>query len=173
MLRITSSDWFGTHVLAPVLAEFSVRHPGVTIELLTDARFLSLSRREADLAFRIRPFDDPDVVSRTLLHMRYGAYVRQGLPHPVAGDGAGIALLALCLLYTSGQDESAWGSLEQRVPDRGFEGAQSPAHRRLGQRQCPRRRPQGSGAGNRQEDPQVAPFHPQRPCLSATPCNCA
>ena len=39
-----------------------------------------------------------------------------------------------------GQDESAWGSLEQRVPDRGFEGAQSPAHRRLGQRQCPRRR---------------------------------
>src|SRR5688572_1385669 len=45
-LRITSSDWFGAHVLTPVLAEFSVRHSQVTIELLTDARFLSLSRRE-------------------------------------------------------------------------------------------------------------------------------
>ena len=28
VLRITSSDWFGAHVLTPVLAEFSLRHPG-------------------------------------------------------------------------------------------------------------------------------------------------
>ncbi len=43
-LRITASDWFGTHGLAPVLAEFASLHPRVTIELLTDARFLSLNR---------------------------------------------------------------------------------------------------------------------------------
>ena len=72
-----------------------------------------------------------------------------------------------------GQDESARGPLEQRMPDRGFEGAQSPAHRRLRQRQRPRRRAQRSGAGYRQENAQVAPFHPQGPCLPATPCNCA
>lgn len=115
VLRITSSDWFGAHVLTPVLAEFSLRHPRVTIELLTDARFLSLSRREADLAFRIRPFDDPDVVSRKLLHMRYGAYVRQGVPHPVAGDGAGSTLLALDSAFAGTPDDSWLQSILPRA----------------------------------------------------------
>jgi len=105
-LRITSSDWFGTHVLAPVLAEFSARHPGVTIELLTDARFLDLARREADVAFRIRPFDDADVVSRKLLHMPYAAYQRRGLAAPTAGDGTGSALIALEAAFAGTPDDS-------------------------------------------------------------------
>ncbi len=114
VLRITSSDWFGTHVLAPVLAEFSFLHPQVTVELLTDARFFSLSHREADLAFRIRPFDEPDVVSRKLLHTRYAAYVRRGLPHPLAGDGAGSALLTLDSAFAGTPDDS-W--LRTRLPN--------------------------------------------------------
>lgn len=105
-LRITSSDWFGTHVLTPVLAEFSVRHPQITIELLTDGRFMSLSRREADVAFRIRPFDEADVVSRKSLHMRYGAYLRQGLTHPIAGDGTGSALLTMDSAFAGTPDDS-------------------------------------------------------------------
>ena len=106
LLRITSSDWFGAHILTPVLAEFSTLHPQVEIELLTDARFLSLSRREADVAFRIRPFDEPDVVSRKLLHMRYGAYLRRGIAHPMAGDGTGSALLALDAAFAGAPDDS-------------------------------------------------------------------
>jgi DNA-binding transcriptional LysR family regulator len=113
LLRITSSDWFGAHILTPVLAEFSARHPQVTIELLTDSRFLSLSRREADIAFRIRPFDEPDVVSRKLLHMRYAAYVRTGADHPIAGDGAGSALLALDAAFAGTPDD---GWLQTRLP---------------------------------------------------------
>lgn len=105
-LRITSSDWFGAHVLAPVLADFSVLHPRVAIELLTDARFLDLSRREADVAFRIRPFDDTDVVSRKLLRMRYGVYLRRGLERPVVGDGAGSALIALDAAFAGTPDDS-------------------------------------------------------------------
>ncbi len=105
-LRLTSSDWFGTHVLTPVLAEFSLRHPRVTVELRTDARFLSLSRREADLAFRIRPFEEPDVVSRKLLQMKYAAYVRRGSQHPHAGDGEGSALLLLDSTFTGTPDDS-------------------------------------------------------------------
>ena len=92
LLRITSSDWFGAHIPTPVLAEFSILHPQVTIELLTDARFLNLSRREADVAFRIRPFDEPDVVSRKLLHMRYRAYLRQGIAQTAATCKPGCAL---------------------------------------------------------------------------------
>lgn len=95
LLRITSSDWFGAHVLAPVLATFSLQHPRVTLELLTDTRFLSLSRREADLAFRIKPFDEPDVVSRKLLRMPYGVYIKKGARHPKAGDGKGASLITM------------------------------------------------------------------------------
>lgn len=95
LLRITSSDWFGAYMLAPVLAEFSQLHPRVTLELLTDMRFLSLSRREADLAFRIRPFDEPDVISRKLLRMPYGVYAKKGRPAPTAGDGEGAALITM------------------------------------------------------------------------------
>jgi DNA-binding transcriptional LysR family regulator len=106
IMRLTSSDWFGAHVLTPVLAEFTRLHPQVTVELLTDARFLSLSRREADLAFRIRPFEEPDVVSRKLLHMRYAVYSRCGMEHPVAGSGDGTALLALDSAFAGTPDDS-------------------------------------------------------------------
>lgn len=112
-LRLTSSDWFGTHVLAPVLAEFARLHPQVAIELRTDARFLSLSRREADLAFRIRPFDEPDVATRKLLHMRYAAYVRTGDAPRLGTDGAGARLIALDSAF-SGIPDDSW--LQARLP---------------------------------------------------------
>ena len=107
MLRITSSDWFGAYVLTPVLADFARAHPQVTIELLTDARFLSLSHREADLAFRLQPFDEPDIASRKLLSMPYGLYTRQGSAHPRAGDGADAALITMDTAFASMPDV-AW-----------------------------------------------------------------
>jgi DNA-binding transcriptional LysR family regulator len=68
-LRIASSDWFGIHMLTPVFAEFARPQPRVVVELLTDARLYSLPRREADLAFRITPFREPEVISRRLMHI--------------------------------------------------------------------------------------------------------
>jgi DNA-binding transcriptional LysR family regulator len=94
-LRLSSSDWFGTHLLAPVIAEFSHAYPKVVVELLTDSRLLSLSRREADLVFRIAPFTEPEVISRRLLRIEYGLYIKRGLPHPVAGSGEGARLVTM------------------------------------------------------------------------------
>jgi DNA-binding transcriptional LysR family regulator len=87
MLRSSSSDWFGTFMLAPVLAEFGRRHPNVYVELLTDARLSRLPRREADMAFRITPFDEAEVISRRLLHMPYALYGPAGSDVPRSGDG--------------------------------------------------------------------------------------
>ena len=112
-LRITSSDWFGVHMLAPVLAEFARQYPRITVELLTESRFLSLSRREADLAFRIRPFDEPDIVSRRLLHMRYGVYAHAALARPLAGDGEGTPMIALDAAFAGLPDDS-W--LQRQLP---------------------------------------------------------
>ncbi|MGR9433870.1 LysR family transcriptional regulator [Rhizobium leguminosarum] len=94
-LRLSSSDWFGAHVLSPVLAEFSQVHPKVEIELLTDSRLLNLSRREADLVFRIRPFTEAEIISRKLIHIEYGLYISRGAQHPEAGDGTGARLITM------------------------------------------------------------------------------
>lgn len=80
-LRLSASEWFGTYVLTPVLAEFSRQHPDVTIELVTDTRLYSLSRREADLVFRIGAFDEPDIRQRRLLVQTYGVYKKAGSDH--------------------------------------------------------------------------------------------
>jgi len=74
MLRLTCSDWFGRIVLAPMLAEFHRRHPGVVVETLTDPRIYSLARREADLVRRIAPFDEPEVIARRLMTVPYALY---------------------------------------------------------------------------------------------------
>lgn len=74
MLRLTCSDWFGRIVLAPMLATFHRRHPGVVVETLTDPRIYSLARREADLVLRIAPFDEPEVIARRLMTVPYALY---------------------------------------------------------------------------------------------------
>jgi DNA-binding transcriptional LysR family regulator len=114
LLRITSSDWFAEYILTPIIADFSKQYPRVIIELLTDSRFFSLSRREADLAFRIQPFDEPDVVSRKLLRMPYGVYKAMDYLCPESGDGTGASLLVMNVAF-GGMPEVAW--LQHMLPN--------------------------------------------------------
>jgi DNA-binding transcriptional LysR family regulator len=94
-LRVTSSDWFGIHVLTPIFARFLSQHPRVSLELMTDFRPYSLARREADLAIRITPFDEPDVIQRKLMHMDYSLYGHSDLVAPHAGDGQDQAIITM------------------------------------------------------------------------------
>jgi len=107
MLRLSSSDWFGAHLLTPVLAEFTRLQPRVVVELLTDARLYSLPRREADLVFRIKPFDEPEVISRRLLHIDYGAYLKSGVAPPRTGDGMGTPLITMDTAF-GGMPDAVW-----------------------------------------------------------------
>ena len=95
LLRVSSSDWFGTCLLAPVLVEFGRRHPGVVVELLTDTRLYSLPRRDADMVFRIKPFDEPEVISRRLMHIAYALYGPEGSEPPRLGDGSGTRVVTM------------------------------------------------------------------------------
>ncbi|OZI60666.1 LysR family transcriptional regulator [Bordetella genomosp. 11] len=95
MLRVSSSDWFGTCMLAPVLAEFSQRHPKVCVELVSDARMYSLPRREADIAFRIQPFQEPEVVSRRLMHIPYAVYARADRAIAPTDEGADARVITM------------------------------------------------------------------------------
>lgn len=114
MLRISSSDWFGVHLLTPILAEFALMQPRVVVELLTDARLYSLPRREADMVFRIKPFDEPEVISRRLMHIPYGVYLKAGTTPPRRGDGAGTALITMDTAF-GGMPDAVW--LKRMLPN--------------------------------------------------------
>lgn len=92
-LRISSADWFGAYVLPPVLAEFSQTYPDVDVEILTGTRLFNLAQREADLAFRIVPFETADVVQRRLFTLEYGVYIAEDAADPEYGDGTGLRLI--------------------------------------------------------------------------------
>lgn len=106
-IRLASSDWFGAHVLAPPLADFTQTHPGITVELLTDQRRYSLGRREADLAFRIASFDEPDVIQRKAFTMAYALYAPTATPPVSLGDGTGISLVTMDEAFSDLPDR-AW-----------------------------------------------------------------
>jgi DNA-binding transcriptional LysR family regulator len=106
-LRLSCSDWFCVHMLAPVIAEFAIAQPNVVVELLTDARLYSLPRREADLVFRIQPLDEPEVIARRLVHISYGIYLKKGLAPQGLGNGAGTDLITMDTAF-GGMPDAVW-----------------------------------------------------------------
>ena len=52
-LRIGATEGFGSYVLTPLAADFQRRYPHITLDILPVPRFVSLSKREADLAITI------------------------------------------------------------------------------------------------------------------------
>lgn len=107
LLRVSASDWFGTHVLTPVCAEFIARHAGMQVDLLNDARLYDLARGEADVVFRIQPLHGDDVAQRRLLRVDYALYGPAGIPCPVPGGDADVDVLTLDGAYSHFPDV-AW-----------------------------------------------------------------
>jgi len=73
-ISVTSLDWLGDGVIAPIAARFGALHPLVAVELLVEPRVFNLSRREADIAFRFGPFQQEDLVERKVAEIGYGLY---------------------------------------------------------------------------------------------------
>ncbi|WP_059412530.1 LysR family transcriptional regulator [Cupriavidus basilensis] len=95
ILRISSADWFAGHVLAPVLVELTRRHPAVVPEVIASYRLLDLSRRETDVAFRIVPFSEPDIVQRRLMRMSYGLYASAETARALQNDPASVGVILM------------------------------------------------------------------------------
>lgn len=95
ILRISSADWFAGYVLAPVLADLTRRHPAVVPEVIASYRLLDLSRRDADVAFRLVPFSEPDIVQRRFLRMPYGLYGTAETALAVQEDTAAVGLILM------------------------------------------------------------------------------
>ncbi|MGY2361098.1 LysR family transcriptional regulator [Pseudomonas azotoformans] len=94
-LRISSADWFASYVLGPVLGELARRHPLIVPEVIAGHRLFDLTRREADIAFRIVPFTEPDIVQRRLVTLSYGLYMSAQASFPLQTDGEGLGLITM------------------------------------------------------------------------------
>lgn len=98
-ITVTSLDWLGDYLLAPILTKFAAAHPGVTIHLLNDGRRFNLSRRDADIAFRFGSFDQSDTIERKVADIRYGLFATQvyldRFGHPNAKGSSGHAIVEL------------------------------------------------------------------------------
>ena len=118
-VRISASDWVSSRVLAGPLGTLVAEHPGLTVEIVADSRMLDLQRRETDLAIRFASFDDPSVVQRHLVRIRYGLYVSQAY-RDLRGDpgasatGAGFQIITMDVALER-QPDVAW--LRGRWPE--------------------------------------------------------
>ncbi len=73
-LTVTATLSFGTTWLTPRIVEFLDRFPDIALTLLLDDREVDLSMREADIAIRIAPPRQLDLVRLKLMTVNFYAY---------------------------------------------------------------------------------------------------
>ncbi len=89
-LKVTTTVAFGTLWLTPRIREFVELYPDLALSLVLNDGELDLSMREADLAIRMWPPRQPDLIQRHLMTMRYHVYAapeylnRRGTPQSPA-----------------------------------------------------------------------------------------
>ena len=74
LVRVTCAESVASHILAPLLAALHRQHPGIMIELIPDARDLSLSMREADVSVRLSQSTQNDLVTRRVGILGFALY---------------------------------------------------------------------------------------------------
>ena len=89
-LKVTATFAFGSTWLVPRMQEFMALYPDIQLTFLIDDHELDLAMREADVAIRMQPPRQPDLVQRHLLSIRVHVYgsadylARNGVPQTVS-----------------------------------------------------------------------------------------
>lgn len=76
-VRISASEVIGIEVLPPVLARLRRDHPRLTLELAPTNRVQNLLLREADIAVRMAPPKQEQLIARPVGHVDIGLYARK------------------------------------------------------------------------------------------------
>lgn len=99
-VTISTTPWFGAHVITPLMSRFLAEHPGITAKIYAGAHEHSLTKREADIALRGRPFEQENLTQRKVGEITFGLYAsrdylaRTGSPS-FSDGGLGHRLLVL------------------------------------------------------------------------------
>ncbi len=89
-LTLTTTVAFGSHWLTPHLKDFAETYPEINLSVVVDDQELDLSMREADVAIRMTPPRQPDLIQRHLITISFHIYAapgylqRHGTPQSVA-----------------------------------------------------------------------------------------
>jgi DNA-binding transcriptional LysR family regulator len=76
-LRITTTVGFGSIWLTPRITEFLTHYPDIQVTLVLDDRQIDLAMGEADIAVRMAPPVQPNLIQRRLLTVRFFVYAAQ------------------------------------------------------------------------------------------------
>jgi DNA-binding transcriptional LysR family regulator len=87
-VRVTTTDSLAIDFLIPAIARLHQQHPDVRLQLDASTQFLSLAKREADIAVRNTRPDNPDLIARRIARWPVGLFASQeyveanGAPQP-------------------------------------------------------------------------------------------
>jgi len=84
LVRLTAPRTLADSFLIDRLGGLHDRYPGLDVELISDARVVSLARREADVALRLGAPKDSDLVARRVGTIAFGLYASPGYCDKVA-----------------------------------------------------------------------------------------
>jgi len=73
-VRVTATEALATCFLSRHIRSFQEQHPGLTVNVISENRLLSLAEREADIALRPRRPDDETLIGRKIASFRWGIY---------------------------------------------------------------------------------------------------
>src|SRR5215831_299030 len=87
-IRIGATDGFGTLFLSSCLPKLRNSHPGLSVQLVTLPRVISLSKREADIAIGLSRPTEGRLYGRKLTDFEWGIYASAGYleSHPAISD---------------------------------------------------------------------------------------
>ncbi|EPI2359729.1 substrate-binding domain-containing protein [Klebsiella michiganensis] len=67
-INISASPAVAAYLIAPAIAGFTRKHPGITLSLSGVSHHVLLNKSEADIAVRLERPDDPDLMTRRRYH---------------------------------------------------------------------------------------------------------
>jgi DNA-binding transcriptional LysR family regulator len=88
VVRVTCPEGFSAHIVDQ-LTDLRAQHPELVVEIIADVRPLDLARGEADIALRMSPTTQLDLVERKLCEMAWKMFAsreyveRHGVPDPI------------------------------------------------------------------------------------------
>ncbi len=113
-LRVTAPVSFGTHRLAPAVADYLVQYPDVSIDLSLDDPYVDLVEKRFDLGIRFGHLANSSLIARKLYALETylcasPAYLeKNGAPHAPADLAK-----HRCLIYTHAAPQNVWSFVDR------------------------------------------------------------
>jgi DNA-binding transcriptional LysR family regulator len=91
-VRLTTLRAIADHFLIDRLGDLHKRHPALDLEIIVDARVISLARREADLALRLGRPKDSDLIARRVARIDFAFYASPACQRGLAAGATPILI---------------------------------------------------------------------------------